>query len=194
MLLRYAKKIIFRAARIGPLGFFVGKTFEHASALLPLKVRGQNRLAICFDHPVPYVPFHRLIIPKRRVATIFDLSAEVNADALTAALTLAGEVALALPDGAYFLSINAGCRQDVMQAHWHLTQVPLASDGKRTNYAMTGAETPSGARVADVLLALRQALEPQRRLAKSRGFTIALPLAVHAGNVRWGSACSVLSE
>lgn len=157
---------------------------------MPLKVRGTNALAICFDHPVPYVAFHLLIIPKRRIRSVFELAQPAHADAFAAVLELAATVVSQLGSGAYFLTINWGSRQDVMQAHWHVTQARLTGGAGLTRWpiAETGAHGPV---MADVIAAVVHALQPEHQLAAFDGFTIELPVQVEGGVARWASAFHV---
>lgn len=207
--MRVLKRLIFRAARIRPLGFFVGKTFEFASGLLPLSRHGENAGAICFAHPVPFVPFHLLIIPKRRIATIFDLTLDRHRRVLDDVFALVGQTLSEQGGGRYFLSVNYGSRQDVMQVHFHLTRVGLTresgsspADSPPENASLPRWTTNAdGSRRLDVTLPDGQdnvaagfvsVLDGLRAdLADCSGLTIELPLLRRADAVVWPAALYV---
>ena len=113
------KRMLLKIARIRWLGAVIGAVFEHAAVLLPLRRIAKTRHAIAFDHPVPTEPLHRLVIPLKRVATLFDLLTGLNEAIVIDVLDCAAR-ATAGVEGAYALEINTGARQDVMQAHFHL--------------------------------------------------------------------------
>jgi hypothetical protein len=121
------KKIILRVARIKTLGSTVGVLFQYASAIFPVKRHGENECAICFEHPVPVSNFHLLAIPKRRIASLLDLTSPANDEALTS-LFMVIEEALLLRGGRYRVSSNYGNRQDVMQVHFHIVEINDAKE------------------------------------------------------------------
>lgn len=200
------KRLAFRAARMKPLGFLVGRIFQHAAPLLPLAWRGRNALAVAFVHPVPYVPFHLLVIPMRRIATVFDLASAVNRDALVAVLACAADTLSRELEGRYFLSINGGARQDVMQVHCHITRTGLTREAAGFD-ARLPATVPGwssdaeGARRFDCPLPNADALTAEQvatgvglmfeaqdeALRHSQGFTVEIPVLRTGTGMEWPS-------
>ena len=201
------KRLAFKGARLKPLGFLVGRIFQHAAPLLPLAWRGRNGLAVAFVHPVPYVPFHLLVIPRRRIETVFALAAATNRDALEAVLACAADVLSREPEGRYFLSINGGARQDVMQVHCHITRTGLTCEAAgfdvrppATTAGWTGTEenarrfdfplaNPGATTTAQIAEGVSAMLDAQSAaLHSARGFTVEIPVLCFASGLEWPSA------
>lgn len=126
--MRPIKRMLLKVARIRWLGAVIGAVFESSAVLIPVRRIAKTRHAIAFDHPVPTEPLHRLVIPLKRAATLFDLLTGPNEAIVMDVLDCAAR-ATAGVEGAYTLEINAGARQDVMQAHFHLIRSKGALSG-----------------------------------------------------------------
>ena len=135
MITSSAKKVALTVARIERLGWFVGKVFENASFLIPLKRRAEHAKAICIDHPVPVRPFHLLIVPKRRIASLFDLAKQGNEHWLDGILECIAS-ALGNANDTFIVSSNGGDRQEVKQVHFHVMS-------RKTPSAPSSAAPPS---------------------------------------------------
>lgn len=120
------KTLLLRIARIKPFGAAVGLLFQYLPFALPFKVVAQTSGAICFRHPVPIRPYHLLVIPKRRIQTLFDLIVVSHRD-IVRDILLASEQAVGTKVGRYRIGANYGRRQEVMQVHFHLTEAGTAS-------------------------------------------------------------------
>lgn len=122
------KKALLAVARSRPMGGVLRLTFAHACNLVPLRRRAQSETAVVFDHPVPMVPGHLLIVPKRGIPGLDAMRASDGP-------WLDGFVALAFRllecgDADRVVLVNGGSWQDVRQLHGHLlpaTAIGLSS-------------------------------------------------------------------
>ncbi len=110
------RKMALRAARLGWVGGGISFVFRHFSGVLPINKVYENADVIAFFHPVPSCDPHILIIPKARMRTAFDFT-----DDRLRAVLCAGEAVAKRYEMPLQMRINGGCRQEVMQAHFHLT-------------------------------------------------------------------------
>jgi histidine triad (HIT) family protein len=99
----------------------VGWGFEHISFLIPTKRLKETPNLIAFYHPRPCYAVHILIIPKKAVPSLLDLSAEDTGflhDLVEITQELVRE--LGLDVNGYRLIVNGGKNQDFPQLHFHL--------------------------------------------------------------------------
>ncbi len=114
------KKIMFRIARLKFMGTILGFAFAYLPGCLPLKKIYINKSLYCFFHPVPFYKPHVLIIPRRIVRTLFDITNEnLFVDVLKVSMIINEK--LERPLSEFVILANAGIRQDVMQVHFHMT-------------------------------------------------------------------------
>ena len=122
---RKGKEIILWLARRKVSGSILGFLFERWASVLPLRKRAENDFALCLYHPVLVAPNHLLAIPKKRLATIFDLFDDHNAS-YTEGLFQCVEQALANVQVRFKVVSNFGARQEVKQVHFHV--LPAGTD------------------------------------------------------------------
>lgn len=113
---------LFRMARHPLAGSLVGLGFAHAAGAIPVRRRLLDPRVIVFDHPRPAWPWHCLLVPRVRLATLVALANPARA-VYWSALLLAARRLIERGDIApvpYSLCANGGPRQDVGQVHFHL--------------------------------------------------------------------------
>ncbi len=101
----------------------VGWMFAHMTAALPVKRLRETDTLIAFYHPRPSHAFHVLLVPKKAVGSLQDLSPADIAfltDLFSTVQALVNQFRLP----AYRLIVNGGGYQDFPQLHFH-----LVSDG-----------------------------------------------------------------
>jgi histidine triad (HIT) family protein len=106
--------------------FIVGLAFGKLSSLLPVKRVMETDKVIAFWHPSPSFEKHILIVPKKPIKGILDLTA-ADFDIMTEVYTVTGQIVrdLGLDEAGYSLICNGGKRQEVHQLHFHLTSGTL---------------------------------------------------------------------
>lgn len=113
--------ILLRLAR-SPVGrFLAGRLFAHMTFALPVHTLRETNTLIAFYHPRPAYPVHILLVPKRKLSTLTDLTpadADFTADLFQVVNTLVAE--LQLEERGYRLIANGGAYQDVPHLHFHL--------------------------------------------------------------------------
>src|SRR5574341_1038590 len=95
--------------------------FAYMSFAIPVKRLRETSTLLAFYHPQPSYPFHILIVPRRSIARLVDLTpadADFMADLFQTVAALVEEFHLA--DAGYRLIANGGAYQDVPQLHFHL--------------------------------------------------------------------------
>ena len=106
-----------------PIGdLIVGFAFGKFSKLLPVKKIKETDKAIAFWHPKPSWENHILIVPKKSIKNLTNISDE-DLPYFTESLMVAKEIIrdLKWEKEAYTLSVNGGKRQEVNQLHFHLS-------------------------------------------------------------------------
>jgi histidine triad (HIT) family protein len=96
-------------------------SLTHMSFAIPLHKLRQTPSLLAFDHPQPGYPVHVLIVPRRAIASLADLTAQdapLLVEVFQTAQSLVAE--LGLEKGGYRLIVNGGAYQDLPQLHWHL--------------------------------------------------------------------------
>lgn len=113
------KQIIFKISRNKYMGKIVGFLFTYMAFLVPVKKIVNNKNLISFFHPVPSYDQHILIIPKKIIGSILDISDEkVFEDIIRTAIDLSEKIKW--ENDCVILCANGGKRQDVKQVHFHL--------------------------------------------------------------------------
>jgi histidine triad (HIT) family protein len=113
--------LLFTLARSRPGRFLVGFLFTYMSFALPLNRLRETPTLIAFHHPRPSYPLHILLVPKRPIANLMQLSAadqDFLADLVATVQSLVRE--FGLEAAGYRLISNGGPYQDVPQLHFHL--------------------------------------------------------------------------
>lgn len=91
------------------------------SAVLPVHHLRQTATLVAFYHPSPVYPFHVLLVPKRPVPSLGDLSEQDKdflGDLFQTVRSLVGEYDLEARG--YRVIANGGSYQDFPQVHFHL--------------------------------------------------------------------------
>jgi histidine triad (HIT) family protein len=99
----------------------VGWMFAHMNALLPVDRLHETETLLAFHHPKPGYPVHILLVPKKAIANLDDLTASDDEFLLDVFRTTQKLVEVySLADLGYRLILNAGAYQKVPQLHFHL--------------------------------------------------------------------------
>jgi histidine triad (HIT) family protein len=114
-------RLLFPLARSRGLGWLVGQLFTYMSFLLPVSRLRETATVIAFYHPRPAYPFHVLLVPKRPLANLNDITAQ-EADFLVELFQVVQSLVqeFGLEGRGYRLVCNGGKNQDVPHLHFHL--------------------------------------------------------------------------
>lgn len=114
-------KFLFAVARSSIGGLIVGWAFAHLSFAIPVqRIRETDKL-IAFYHPKPSHPVHILIVPKKAIRSMQDISDQDSTFLVELFQVVKSIVAeLALEARGYRVIVNGGEYQDVAQLHFHL--------------------------------------------------------------------------
>ncbi len=114
-------RLLFPLARSRGLGWLVGQLFTYMSFLLPVSRLRETAAVIAFYHPRPAYPFHVLLVPKRPLANLNDITAQ-EADFLVELFQVVQSLVqeFGLEGRGYRLVCNGGKNQDVPHLHFHL--------------------------------------------------------------------------
>jgi len=91
------------------------------SFVIPVRRLRETHWLMAFHHPRPSYPVHILIVPKRAIASLVELTpaeAELMVEVVLVARSLVEELGLA--ETGYRLIVNGGKFQEVAQLHFHL--------------------------------------------------------------------------
>jgi histidine triad (HIT) family protein len=95
--------------------------FTKMDLLIPVQRLRDTPNLLAFYHPRPAYPLHILIVPKRELAGLQDLSSEDQALLLDVFQTVQSLVAeFDLDKAGYRLIVNGGKNQDIPILHFHL--------------------------------------------------------------------------
>lgn len=95
------------------------------SAILPIKRLRETSALIAFHHPQPAYQIHILLVPKREIGSLSDISVQDQdflIDVVTCVQSLVSE--LKLVEIGYRLVVNGGVYQDFPILHFHLISGP----------------------------------------------------------------------
>jgi diadenosine tetraphosphate (Ap4A) HIT family hydrolase len=127
-------------------------------------------------------PYHYLVIPKRRLSTFFELAVPEHRSLLHDVLETA-ERAIGDRRGRYLLSANYGSRQDVMQVHFHLTDVAVTStDAPDLSASSALTRNALAAKILEICQQQRAAVQ------RARGATLQLGLVRTREGIAWSRA------
>jgi len=96
-------------------------SLTHMSFAIPLHKLRETATLVAFYHPQPSYPVHILILPKRAIPSMADLTAQdanLLAEVMLTTQSLVEE--LGLEKEGYRLIVNGGAYQELQQMHWHL--------------------------------------------------------------------------
>ena len=99
----------------------IGWIFEYMSFAIPLKRLHETETLLAFRHPKPDYAVHILLMPKKAIRSLPDLTdadSPFLMDVFKTVQTLVVE--LGLTQTGYRLIVNGGEYQDVPQLHFHL--------------------------------------------------------------------------
>jgi histidine triad (HIT) family protein len=89
------------------------------SFLIPAKRLRETDTLLAFHHPKPSYPFHVVIVPKKNLATLGDLSA-ADSDFMVDLFQVTQSIVAEFGLEGYRLIVNGGKYQDVPHLHFHL--------------------------------------------------------------------------
>lgn len=127
----YLSAIALRLAR-GPVGrFLLSWILTYMSFAVPARRLRETSTLLAFFHPQPSYPFHVLLVPKRQLAGLEDLTpgdSVFMSDLFAAVQSLVAEHRL--EQTGYRLIANGGAYQDAPHLHFHLVAdtLPTAVD------------------------------------------------------------------
>jgi histidine triad (HIT) family protein len=113
--------LAFRLARSKFGGRLTSLAFTKMDFLIPVKRLRDTPTLLAFHHPKPAYPLHILIVPKREIASLQDLSPADQGllfEMFQTAQSLVAE--FNLDSAGYRLVINGGKNQDIPLLHFHL--------------------------------------------------------------------------
>ena len=104
-------------------------SITHMNNVLPIERLRETDNLIAFHHPEPTYPVHILIVPKRTIPTLMDITptdAGLIMEIMQTALSLVDE--FKLQEVGYRLIVNGGKYQSLPQLHYHLvSESPLVN-------------------------------------------------------------------
>lgn len=115
-------RFLFRLAKTAFFGKAVGVGLAYFSFLIPVKKVHETAATLVFYHPKPAWANHVVIVPKKPIGTLLNLSQPDNIRYISAIFFSARDVIakLSFTDKGYVLCANGGPRQEVGQVHFHL--------------------------------------------------------------------------
>ena len=102
-------------------GLIIGWMFAHLSFAIPVKRLRETDTLLAFYHPKPSYPVHILLVPKRAIGSLMELSSndmDFYADLIQTVQSLVAEFNLEALG--YRVVVNGGEYQEVGQLHFHL--------------------------------------------------------------------------
>jgi len=124
-----AGKVLFSLSRSALGDFIVGAAFGKFSGLLPVKRIKETDKVIAFWHPRPSWEKHILIVPKKPIKSLLELTA-ADFEYIDEVYRVASQIVLelGLEEAGYSIICNGGRRQEVHQLHFHLTSGALLNE------------------------------------------------------------------
>jgi histidine triad (HIT) family protein len=113
--------LLFTLARSRPGRSLVGFLFTYMSFALPLNRLRETSTLVAFHHPRPSYPVHILLVPKRPIANLMEITAadqDFMAELVETVQSLVRE--FGLEGKGYRLISNGGPYQDIPHLHFHL--------------------------------------------------------------------------
>ena len=99
------------------------------SSILPINRLSETANLIVFYHPQPSHPTHIVIVPKRAISSLMELTPK-DSNLLSEVIQMAQRLVnkLGLQDEGYRLIVNGGKYQKLAQLHFHLiTDIDIKS-------------------------------------------------------------------
>jgi len=126
---KHGRRALFWLAQT-PVGrLLTGRILTHMSFMLPVDRLRETETLLAFHHPSPSYPLHILLVPRRNLHTLSDLSpadADFMIDLFQTVKSLVAE--FDLEAAGYRLIANGGPYQDVPHLHFHLVSGSSSSD------------------------------------------------------------------
>ena len=119
-----------RLTRTRPAGKLIAWIVAHMSFLIPAQRLQETATLVAFYHPQPGYPVHILIVPKKAIASLLEVTPEDQPfliDLFSCVRELV--MALHLDKQGYRLIANGGEFQDIPQLHFHLISGASAKPG-----------------------------------------------------------------
>lgn len=113
--------LLLKLGRVRLLGPLVQFFFTRMNTFLPVERLSENEYWVAFHHPQPEYPLHILILPKRKIKNLMDVtsdSSELFSTLFSMVQALIDAYHLELHG--YRLITNGGPNQSIPQWHWHL--------------------------------------------------------------------------
>jgi len=113
--------LLLRLARSPAGRLLIGWLFAHMPFALPVRRLRETATLVAFHHPRPSYPLHVLLVPKRKMIGLADLTpadADFMIDLFQTVNDLVAE--LEMEGRGYRLIVNGGAFQDVPHLHFHL--------------------------------------------------------------------------
>jgi histidine triad (HIT) family protein len=123
------RRLLLRLARSPAGGLITGFLFAHMSFVIPVKRLRETATLIAFYHPRPAYPVHILLVPRRKLRSMAQLSA-ADTDFLQELFQVVNELVLemGLEPAGYRLIANGGAYQEVDHLHFHLVAGEMTGD------------------------------------------------------------------
>jgi histidine triad (HIT) family protein len=113
--------LAFKLARTRLGQHIIARLFTKMDFLIPVQRLRDTPNLLAFYHPQPAYPLHILIVPKRELAGLQDLSSEDQGLLFEIFQTVQSLVTeLDLDKAGYRLIVNGGKNQDIPILHFHL--------------------------------------------------------------------------
>ena len=123
MVKRRAARVAFHLLRCFPwlARALLPWILTHMSFAIPVHKLRETPTLLAFHHPQPAYPLHILILPKRAIASLAELT-PADASLLLEVYQLVQQLVkeLGLEGNGYRLIVNGGAYQELPQLHWHL--------------------------------------------------------------------------
>lgn len=114
-------RFAFRLAQTGLGRLITALVFAKMSFLIPVRRLRDTPTLLAFHHPQPAYPLHILIVPKRSLKGLPDLTPADQGLLLEVFQTVQSLVAeFNLAPAGYRLVVNGGANQDIPLLHFHL--------------------------------------------------------------------------
>ena len=114
-------QVLYDIARWRPWGALVGWGYAKMAFALPVNRIRETESFSAFFHPRPSYPFHVLLVPKRWITDLSDLS-KMDGDFIRDLFLVAESIVqeYGLKQFGYRLIMNGGEYQEIAQVHFHL--------------------------------------------------------------------------
>lgn len=143
------KQVLFHIAKAPCMGKFVGIAFQNFCRAIPVKKIYNSKDVVAFYHPKPSYQNHIVIVPKRAITNLQQLTSEGFQEYFVKLWRTVKKIYAAHPEyqDSFVLVANGGRRQEVSQVHFHMftnhdvvnadwevhIEIPPVSRGQITN-------------------------------------------------------------